>query len=421
MINRKIPPGFNQLKKVFIPNVESATLENGRRVFYLHDDKSQVFKIDLVIKAGSWYASDYTVVPLTLKLLNEGTQSKTAKELADTFDSYGSFIEFVPGFDHCVVSLYGLTKYFDHNLRLLTELVLSPGFSRKSFASLKEREGQKLKLNLEKSNYLASVTLRENVFGPSHPYGRRNLPEHIESTSLDDAKSFYASHFGDFDIMLSGNLPRSFNKSLNEHLGTSELRISQPARCIDSGNSPDKSFTIRNPKFVQSSIRMGKKLFNRSHEDYVPFMLLNEILGGYFGSRLMKNIREDKGFTYGIHSQLYALNHEGYFSITTDVNSENEAQTFEEIYKEIETLRTELIGLDEFETVKNYMTGTFAGSISSPFSIMDKFKAVHYQGLDLSFFRKYVEAINSINQEDILSLANQYLELGSFAQVAVGK
>lgn len=421
MIDRKIPPGFNPLKKVHIPDVASTTLENGRKAFYLHDDKSQVFKIDLVIRSGSWYASDYVVVPLTLKLLNEGTLSKSAKELADAFDSYGSFIELIPGFDHCTISVYGLTKYFDQNLKLLTELILTPGFSDQSFASLKEREVQKLKLNLEKSNYLASVTLRENVFGPSHPYGKRNSPDRIQSAMLDDVKAFYESHFSDFDIMLSGNLPGSFNKSLNEYLGASEFQESQPTGIITTTDQLDKALTIRNPKFVQSSIRIGKRLFNRSHSDYVPFMLLNEILGGYFGSRLMKNIREDKGFTYGIHSQLYALNHEGYFSITTDVNSENEAQTFEEIHKEIETLKNEPISSQEFETVKNYMTGTFAGSISSPFSIMDKFKAVYYQSLDLSFFQNYIETINNVDQETILSLANQYLEIDTFTQVAVGK
>lgn len=421
MIDRKTPPAFNRLKQVHIPDVESAQLENGRKLFYLHDDKSRVFKIDLVIKAGSWYASDYTLVPLTLKLLNEGTRSKTAKELADTFDSYGSFIEFVPGFDHCTISVYGLTKYFDQNLKLLSELVLSPGLSEQSFTSLKEREVQKLKLNLEKSNYLASVTLRKNVFGPSHPYGRGNSPEQIELTTLDDVKSFYESHFSDFDIMLSGNLPDSFEKSLNEHLGRSYVKISQPASITNSHEQRDRSLAIRNPKFVQSSVRIGKSLFNRSHRDYVPFMLLNEVLGGYFGSRLMKNIREDKGFTYGIHSQLYALNHEGYFSVSTDVNSENETQTIEEIHKELQILRTEPISLEEFETVKNYMTGTFAGSISSPFSIMDKFKAVHYQGLDLTFFQSYIKTISSVNQESILSLANQYLQTDSFTQVVVGK
>ncbi|GAB5526317.1 MAG: pitrilysin family protein [Roseivirga sp.] len=420
MIDRTIAPGFNPLTKVHIPTVETVSLKSGRNVFFLLDAKTQVFKIDLVIKAGSWYSKDYAVVPLTLKLLNEGTQSKTGKEIADIFDSYGSFLELVPGFDHCTISVYGLTKYFAENLALLSEIILSPGFTPQSFQSLKERETQKVRLNLEKSSYLASVTLRENVFGSAHPYGKRLLPENIESLELNDVHSFYQTHFADFDIMVSGSLPRDFLLDLDEHLGTSAFEASVPAVNATKSLS-DKPLAIHNPKFVQSSIRLGKRLFNRSHEDYVPFMVVNEILGGYFGSRLMKNIREDKGFTYGIHSQLYALNHEGYFSISTDVNSENEAQTIEEVHKEIEILKAQKISTEELETVKNYMTGTFAGSISSPFSIIDKFKAVHYQNLDLSFFQRYMEAVNSVNPDTIRSIANQYLQLDSLTQVTVGQ
>lgn len=420
MIDRTVPPGFNPLNQVHIPAVEATHLNNGRNVFYLLDTKAEVFKIDLVIKAGSWYSQDYPLVPLTLKLLNEGTQSKTGKEVADIFDGYGSFLELIPGFDQCIVSLYGLTKYFTENLELLSEIILSPGFTKRSFQSLKEREIQKVKLNLEKSSYLASVTLRENVFGPAHPYGRRLLPQNIESLELDDIHSFYESHFTDFDIIVSGNLPQNFIISLNEHLGRSAFGLAVPAT-NPAQSASDKPLAIRNPKFVQSSIRLGKRLFNRAHEDYVPFMVVNEILGGYFGSRLMKNIREDKGFTYGIHSQLYALNHEGYFSIATDVNSENEAETIEEIHKEIEILKTQNVSTEELETVKNYMTGTFAGSISSPFSIMDKFKAVHYQNLDLSFFQQYVKAINSVSPETVCHIANQYLQSESLTHVTVGQ
>lgn len=420
MPDRRIAPSFNPLKKIHIPEVQETRLNNGRRVFYLNDDKTQVFKIDLNIRAGSWYSQKYAVVPLTLKLLNEGTQSKTAKQLADKFDSYGSFVEFNPGFDHCTISVYGLTKYFSQNLELLSELILSPGFSEQSFQSLKQRESQKVRLNLEKSNYLASVTLRENVFGPDHAYGKRIHPEDIDILELDEATSFYESHFGDFDIMLSGNLPEVFKDSLEQYLGSSTYKTSSPSTPSTDHTQAEKNLTINNPKFVQSSIRMGKRLFNRSHQDYLEFMVLNEILGGYFGSRLMRNIREEKGLTYGIYSQLYALNHEGYFFVGTDVNSENTERTIEEIQKEIEILKTQKVSNEELETVKNYMTGTFAGSISSPFSIIDKFKAVHYQGLDLSFFQNYIEAINSVNSETILSLANEYLQTDTFTQVIVG-
>jgi predicted Zn-dependent peptidase len=423
MIDRTIPPGFNALKDIFIPAVESKTLQNGRNLFFLNDPKSRVFKIDLNIKAGSWYAPNYEVVPLTLKMLMEGTKSRSAKQLADSFDGLGSFIELTPGFDHCTVSVYGLTKYFDQNLEILTDLMLNPSFSEDTFKALKDREIQKVKLNLEKSSYLSSVSLRENLFGKGHPYGRRMVPECLEEVTIDDIRTFYNSHFSDFDILLSGNLPTDFFGTLDTHLGSLPVKhVSIDFNPIDlSIDSPQKDVTIRNPKFVQSSIRLGKQLFNRSHTDYLSFMVLNEILGGYFGSRLMKNIREEKGFTYGIYSQLYALNNAGYFSIGTDVNFENEEETMLEIEKEIELLRTQPVNPQELQTVKNYMTGTLAGSISSPFSIMDKFKAVHYQGLDLFFFHEYIRAINDIDSQELQAMAIKHLQSDDFCLVIVGK
>lgn len=421
MIDRTTAPAFNILKKVHIPDVQSASLSNGRSVFHLSDNTTQVFKIDIAVKAGSWYSSNYAVVPLTLKMLNEGTSSKTAKELADTIDKYGSFIELAPGFDHCTISLYGLTKYFSENLDILSELMLSPAFSQQSFDDLKRREVQKLDLNLEKGSYLASVSLRQNTFGSQHPYGRRILPNDVDSFELSDVKNFYHNHFNDFDILVSGNLPVNFLQRLDTNFGSTPTKQSSKPHALFPSHSPEKKISVRNAKFIQSSIRIGKELFNRSHKDYRQFMVLNEILGGYFGSRLMKNIREEKGFTYGIYSQLYSLNNAGYFSIGTDVNSENELETVEEIYKEIEALRIELVTTNELETVKNYMTGTFAGSINSPFSIIDKFRAVYYQDLDLSFFQSYIETINSTNSSDLSSLAHDYLQPDSFSIITIGK
>lgn len=422
MIDRTIPPGFQALEEIFIPTVECKKLLNGRNIFFLNDPKSRVFKIELNVKAGSWYAPNYEIVPLTLKMLMEGTESRSAKQLADSFDCLGSFIELTPGFDHCTISVYGLTKYFDQNLDILTDLVLNPSFSEHTFKALKEREIQKVKLNLEKSSYLSSVSLRENLFGQAHPYGRRMIPERLEEVTIDDIRAFYDTHFSDFDILLSGNLRTDFFGTLDTCFGTLPLKPeSTYLNPMDlSIGSRQKNVAIRNPKFVQSSIRLGKQLFNRSHADYLNFMVLNEVFGGYFGSRLMKNIREEKGFTYGIYSQLYALNNAGYFSIGTDVNFENEKETILEIEKEMELLRTEPVNSEELQTVKNYMTGTLAGSISSPFSIMDKFKAVHYQGLDLFFFHEYIKAINAVSSEEVQALAIKHFQPDDFSLVTVG-
>ena len=279
MPNRKIPPSFNTLDKVTLPQIGNSLMGNGRKLAFLNHKSTRVFKIELVLKSGSWYADDYYLVPLTLKMLNEGTLSKTAKAVAEAFDSLGSFIELTPGFDHCGLVVYGLSKYLEENIALLAEVLFQPAFDRDAFENLKNREAQKLELSLEKSSYLASARHRTNLFGSSHPYGVSPCPEGLKKVELEQVEGFHQSHFHDFDLLISGNLPQGFEQLLENHFGSQPAKDKASFSAASAITAEPKAKTEeRNAKFVQSSIRMGKILFNRNHEDYVDFMVLNEVL-----------------------------------------------------------------------------------------------------------------------------------------------
>lgn len=419
MLDRTIAPGFKPIKKVTIPQVHSTALSNGRKVFFLNDPAVEVFKIDLVIPCGSWFTENYNLISFALKMLNEGTTNRNAHQLAEAIDFIGSFAEFSPGFDQSTISFYGLSRFFDKNLALLSEVISNPSFDKQQFETLKKKEVQRLKLNLEKSSYLSSVALRSSLFGLDHPYGKSNSVEKIQAVQLSEVKAFFASNFSDFDIMVSGKLPDNFVDTLELNFGKSQVKKVNLQE-YEIANTVGYLNEIRKPAFVQSSIKIGKVLFNRKHPDYMKFTVTNELLGGFFGSRLMKNIREDKGFTYGIHSHLYSLNQEGYFSIGTDVNSENEQATIDEIFKEITKLQQEPVGENELETVKNYMAGSFAGSVNSPFAIMEKFKAVYFQGMDMSFYEQYLSAVYQVTSEDIIQMVNIHLQPESFYTCIAG-
>ena len=423
MLDRSVAPAFKRITSVSLPEVKHTHLDNGRILFYLQDGNLEGFKIELLIRAGSWYTERYVLVPLTLKMLNEGTTKRNSKQLAEAFDKLGSFLELSPAFDNSAISVYGLTKYFEENLQLIAEVVESPALEVEALNRLKEREIQRLQLNQQKSNYLASVELRQSIFGKDHPYGRLIQKDNIDQLTIDHVSAFHKSCFQDFDIFVSGNIPENFQVACNGIFGSlpnpTKSQALNPTSKVQLGKSGHNT-ALRDPKFIQSSIRVGKLLFNRAHSDYIDFMVLNEVLGGFFGSRLMKNIREDKGYTYGIYSGLYSLTHEGYFQIGTDVNAENEKATLDEIKKEIEILQTSLVDLEELEIVKNYMIGTFAGSVNSPFAIIDKFKATHYQGLHLDFYKNYINNVESVTPQRLLDLAQSYLKWEDLNVIAVG-
>jgi zinc protease len=171
---------------------------------------------------------------------------------------------------------------------------------------------------------------------------------------------------------------------------------------------------------VQTSIRIGRHLFKRKDPDFYKFIVCNEVLGGYFGSRLMKNIREDKGYTYGISSNLAPLKNAGYWAISTDVKKEFAQATLDEIAKEIKLLQTKLVSVDELQTVQNFMAGEFAASLNTPFEIADRVRLMVLENLEPDFYARYISGVRAITPEQIMEMANKYLNFDDLTQVLVG-
>ncbi|MBO3700825.1 pitrilysin family protein [Roseivirga sp. E12] len=416
-LDRTTPPLVRDVADISLPDIQSFSV-NGIHTHAHLDKGSGTFKIELLSKGSQLYSKTSALSQLAIRMLNEGTASKSSADLAEAVDSIGSFLEITPGFDYATISIYGLAKYFEENLQILSELIYQPAFSKVSLENLKNREVDKLKTNLEKSSYISSINLRKGLFGVEHAYGKHLLSNELLSVTTEDVRQFHKANTQTFDIYVAGDLPVNFDNLLNRYFDTSNSN--SPTALIGQVVAKPQNDTYQDSKFVQSSIKFGKRLFNRSHEDYFKFIVLNELLGGFFGSRLMKNIREDKGFTYGIHSNLYSLLHDGYFLIGTDVNKENEQETVDEVFKEVKLLQTALVANEELDTVKNYMIGVFINSFSSPFASIDKFKTLHSQGIDRQFYSQYISSIKDISAVIIREAADKYLQPDSLTLSIAG-
>jgi predicted Zn-dependent peptidase len=189
-----------------------------------------------------------------------------------------------------------------------------------------------------------------------------------------------------------------------------------------TGFLPPQKHQIFVPKAdsTQASVRVGRTLFNRNNPDYLPLRVLNEIFGGYFGSRLMKNIREEKGFTYGISSSLASTYADGYWIIGADVNKDVAQQTIDEIYKEMDILCKEPVPADELETVRNYMLGSFANSINTPFVLAERFKTVHFLGMSYDYYEQFIRTVQTISAEELLHIAQKHYKPELMTEVIVG-
>lgn len=416
MLDRTQAPPIRSVSNIVLPEIEKHKLPNGGNLYIHRENNTNAFKIELLTRGGNISAPNAALVQLSMKMLAEGTLTRNGHQISEHIDSLGSFLEITPGFDHSSISIYGLKKFFKENIQVLSEMLYESSFEQKALNVLKEKEKNKLKMNEEKGSYISSINLRKSLF-TEHPYGYSLSKEDIEKLSIEDILAFYNSSILSFDIYLSGDLPLSTVEIIQTHFSKN---IEATEISINSEDSKPEIISVRDSKFIQSSIKIGKRLFNRTHQDYFKFIVTNEVLGGFFGSRLMKNIREEKGFTYGIYSSLYPLNKEGYFLISTDVKGENEKETLNEIKKEIVTIQEQLIEDSELETVKNYMIGSFVNSFSSPFASITKFKTLNSSNIEFKFYEQYINQVRNVSAEQIQQTAQQYLDYSSMTVSLVG-
>lgn len=423
LLDRTQPPAFQSIQTVSLPLLKPYTLDNGVRLNLIDIPGQPVLRLECIFDAGTWHEQTPTSGFFALKMLSEGTPGRTSAQISEYFDGYGAFLELNSGPDRSSVVVYCLTKFLPNVLPLLSEMITEPTFPQKELDDLRNITMQNLRINYEKNAYLAGVLFRAKVFGATHPYGRSQNPDAVEQLTQADVVTFYERVIKNrpFQILLAGQASEVEVDYINKTLG--QLPITHETLAdVSIPPLPDATAPTLSEKedSVQSSIRLGRRLFTRSHPDFFRMLVTNEVLGGYFGSRLMKNIREEKGFTYGISSNMPSFRRDGYFLIGTDVKRENTQETLDEIHKEIRQLQTEPVGADELETVKNYMSGEFVGSLNTPFEIADRYKVILFDGLPADFLTTYIQHIRAVSPDDIRAMATRYLNPDQLQEVIVG-
>ncbi len=424
-LNRKQAPDFKTIAKIHIQHAVENTLDNGIKVYTIDSGSQELTKIEFLFKAGMYYQSQPLLASAANNLLETGTKNYTANELSDNIDFFGSFFECAVEQDFASLALFSLNKYLDKSLHYVEDIIKNPVFPKDEFDIYISNKKQKHLVNSEKVNVLARRRFSELVFGEKHPYGVTVKDEDFDKLTIDSVIEFYKTfyHSGNCTIIASGKLSKDLIETLNQFFGKTSWGTVQaiPVPKLEVDTTKHLKHFIEKPDAIQSAVRVGRLMFNKRNPDYFKFQVLNTILGGYFGSRLMANIREDKGYTYGIGSGLASLVNGGFFYISTEVGTDVTNDTLKEIYKEIKLLRDELVDADELETVRNYVLGQFLRSVDGPYSLADKFKAIWEFDLGYDYFEKYFEAVKTITPEEIKALANTYLQEKDLIELVVGK
>ena len=398
------------------------SLSNGAPVYYINDGAEEVAMIDFVFDAGNNYEKKNAIAAAVNHLLKNGTAKKNAFEITEYFEYYGAYVSRKSFNETASITLHCLSKHLNELLPQVRELITEAIFPESELEIFKQNNIQRLAVNLQKCDFVANRLIDQYLYGPDHPYGRVSSKQDIEAIRREELIEFYQQYYvrSKCHIFAAGKLPLDFEQQLEHHFG--DLTLNENIRAVSHTRrlaAERKHFLQIDPNGVQGAIRIGRPFPNRQHPDFKKAVVLNVLFGGYFGSRLMGNIREDKGYTYGIHSYLENHIEESSWVVSTEAGKEVCDATITEVFKEMKKLREQPINAEELLLVKNYMMGLNLGYIDGPFQIISRWKSLILNDLDENYFYDSIRVIKEVSAEDLQVLANKYLVPEDFFELLV--
>ncbi len=423
MIDRKKAPAIKRIDSIKLPDVISHRLDNGIVLYEIPMGTQDVVKLEVVFHAGRPFERKQLAAKATCNLLREGTAELSGASLADMLDYYGSALNYPFQMDTGNIVLYTLSKHFPTLLPVVYQVISAPLFSDQELEAYQSRSQNKLRIDLAKNEILAYRKITEFIFGSHHPYGYNSSVAKYQALQKADLLEHHNRCYtaANCTIFLSGKTNGDMITQINDCF--SRLPVGQPQKVqfpATENLSEPRTVFIQQKDSVQTSIRIGQKLFPQSHPDFHRLSVLNTVLGGYFGSRLMTNIREEKGYTYNIFSMLDNFVHDGYLYVAAEVGNDFVDPTLREIWKEIDRLQQELIDEEELEMVKNYLLGTYLTTVDGPFNASEVVRNLIIEQLPLERFTEMIKEVQQTEAEDLQVLARRYLNQEQMWQVIVG-
>lgn len=423
MVERKQPPPIIDAVEfnLQLRPCQHFSLKNGTDVYAIDAGAEEVMMIECVFFAGNWFEEQNLVAATANFLLKNGTTHKNAFQINEHFEYFGSYLNRSCYNETATVTLHCLTKHIKELLPVVRELLTDSVLPEEELAIYQQNMKQRLKVNLKKSEFVAGRLIDLYLYGENHPYGKYTSDQDFDALNREQLKKFYEKYYqqGRFIVFAAGKLPQNLEALLNEQLGDLSNRpVSIPT--IPNQPAKEKKFRITNDtNGVQGSVRIARPFPNRHHPDFLKAQVLNALFGGFFGSRLMRNIREDKGYTYGIYSFLQNHIHHSAWLISTEAGRDVCDATIGEVYKEMKELRDKPVNNEELKLVRNYMMGGILGELDGPFQIIARWKNIILNNLDENYFYNSINTIKEVTPEALQQLAIKYFQPDEFYELVV--
>ena len=424
-MDRTIQPEIQPLKNFHIQTPVRTTLPNGIPLTVINAGEQEVVRMDVLFSGGRWQQSQKLQALFTNRMLREGTTKYTAATIAEKLDYYGSWLELSSSSEYAYITVYSLNKYLAKTLEVVESMIKEPLFPQKELQTILDTNIQQYLVNTSKVDFLAHRSLLKSLYGEQHPCGKIVMEEDYHTITPEVLREFYEQHYhsGNCSIFLSGKVTDDIISRVTDIFGIpfGQYQLQMPKLSFPFAAIPEKRIFTEREDAMQSAVKMGCTTITREHPDYPKLRVLMTLFGGYFGSRLMSNIREDKGYTYGISAGVVFYPDSGLLIVSTETDNEYVELLIQEVYHEIDRLHQEPVSAEELRMVRNYMLGEMCRSYESPFSLSDAWIFIATSGLKDDYFARSLQAVNEITPAEIQDLAQRYLCKETLKEVIAGK
>ena len=416
--DRKTPPKISENYHIKFESPKVIKLSKFCNAFWLNNVPNETSRIDLYFDAGSVYTQP-VVASITAAMLLTGNEKLSSQNIHEKLDFYGAYFNVEVTHYHCIVHLYSLKENLVNVLTTFIEALNNMGCLERELKLILDEKKQKFDINLERVGVLAQRNFHKLVFDGTR-LSRLTKTQDFNKISAEKIENFFSTNF------LQGLSRIHVISAINESQFSQILSLVKPIcafrRKTNINKFENKKIRLHQPRknALQTAIRIGKICINKHHPDFIGFTILCTILGDYFGSRLMKNIREDKGYTYGIGCMIQEIKDTGVFIIATEVGVDQRELAIEEIKKEIRILQSNPVPKKELDLVKNYLLGQALKAADGPYAQFDLFTGVNLFDLELDYYLKYLEKLKNITSKELQQLAIKHLNWEDLTIVTVG-
>ncbi|MFM7022170.1 MAG: M16 family metallopeptidase [Flavobacteriales bacterium] len=406
--------------KISVREAQKTVLANNIPVYYIDAGTQDIIRLEIFFDAGVLRQQKPFQAMLTNMMLLEGTKQRSSAQISEEVDFYGGYLTVDYAKDFSNITLHILNKYFDKALAVVRDILTEPVFPEHELEQVIKNEKSAYIVDSEKVSYLAQKKLNEVLY-KGHPYGTRSEAGDFEKVSRQDVVDFYKQYdLASATIVLAGNIKDEELKALDTFLGNIPVPVKSKLALPQNYSAVYGHHFVEKKEALQSAIKIGGHLPLKGSDDFFGLLVLNMVLGGYFGSRLMNNIREDKGWTYGISSYIESAAVSSSFIISTEVKGDVTERAIEEIFKEMNKLTQEAIPKQELEKIRTYMLGKFLKNLDGPFELSDRFWGIHQFGLGYDYYQKYLSTVKSISPAELQNLAQKYFIREKLVSLSVG-